>query len=123
MVVYVRTSEWEHVEGSGCHQEATSLRNTNNEADKSSMAHISSTHTHTWGGGRLEEGSHRTRNTSFLPLLLCLVPQRSYGLHNHVTELMINCACPEQTSVSLLLTCENVFFYRGLGLMNFSRLC
>lgn len=47
MVVYVRTSEWEHVECSGCHQEAPSLRNTNNEADKSSMAHISSTHT--WG--------------------------------------------------------------------------
>jgi len=47
VVVYVRTSEWEHVECSGCHQEAPSLRNTNNEADKSSMAHISSTHT--WG--------------------------------------------------------------------------
>jgi len=47
VVVYVRTSEWEHVECSGCHQEASSLRNTNNEADKSSMAHISSTHT--WG--------------------------------------------------------------------------
>lgn len=44
----------------------------------------------TRGGKRLEEGSHRTRNTSFLPLLLCLASQQSYGLHNHVTNHMID---------------------------------